>query len=391
MSSPCEQLRDRLSQAGGDALLEELADALRAEGRFHELFDALLLAARRRAGVDLASAGPIELLPEPQRMQLEEASLAACREVGSLLLSAGRVREAWLYFRPTGEREPLASALMQLQPCEENVQELVEVALHEGVAPEWGYRLVLEHFGTCNAITAFEGLVSGRSRAEQQAAAALLIGQLHRELTTNLRGDIGRREGREPSQTTLPALLAAHGDLFGEFSYHVDTTHLYAVVRFARVVEEPAALELAWELTDYGRRLHAQFQFAGEEPFVEAYPSHGLFFAAQLGRQVDEAVEYFRRRAEEVNVEERGAQAAEVYVALLARLGRYAEAVEASARLLPPGTRQSGFAPSLVELARRAGRFEPLLAACESSGDLVGYSLGLLLSAQRAAERAGSS
>ena len=38
-------------------------------------------------------------------------------------------------------------------------------------------------------------------------------------------------------------------------------------------------MELAWDLTEYGRRLGRQFQFAGEEPFVDAYPASGLFFA----------------------------------------------------------------------------------------------------------------
>ena len=56
-----------------------------------------------------------------------------------------------------------------------------------------------------------------------------------------------------------------------------------------------------------------------------------------------------------------GAAGVDVYVALLARLGRYDEAIEAAATLLPEGVRSSGFAPSLIELSRSAGKFDKLL------------------------------
>ena len=66
------------------------------------------------------------------------------------------------------------------------------------------------------------------------------------------------------------------------------------MVRFARLLESPELLKLAHDLTEYGRRLGEEFQFKGEPPFAEPYASHGLFFDAQLGRRVDEALAYFR-------------------------------------------------------------------------------------------------
>ncbi len=250
--------------------------------------------------------------------------------------------------------------------------------MHEGVSPALGYELVLKHYGTCNAITTFEGAMLARPRADQQAAAAMLLGHLHAELMANVRADIARQEGSEPKEKTLAELVADRDWLFGEHNYHIDTTHLAATVRFARLLEDAQSLALAYDLTEYGRRLSSQFQFAGEEPFVDVYPAHGLFFAAQLGRQVDEAVEYFRERAKEVNVEEMGSGPAEVFIVLLARLGRYDEAVAASLELLPPGTRTSGYAPNLLELSTRAGNYEPLLKVCRERGDLVSFTAGLL-------------
>ncbi len=166
--------------------------------------------------------------------------------------------------------------------------------------------------------------------------------------------------------------------LFADNNYHVDTTHLAAVVRFARLLEDPPLLELAYDLTEYGRRLGAQFQYAGEEPFTDVYASHGLFFAAQLGRRVEEALEYFRARARAVDIREQGTGAAEVVIALLTRLKRYPEAIEAAVELIPAGSRTSGFAPNLLELSRLAGNYDRLMSVCRERGDLVGYTAGLV-------------
>jgi hypothetical protein len=373
-----DDLQQRLATGGMDSLFERLTSELKAERKYHEIFDVLLMRSRQRLGLPVILAGSIDDLEEPLRTQVEEAYLKSCREVGTLLLDDGRLREAWMYLRPVGDKQLVAAALAKIEPNEENLQDLIEIGLHEGIAPELGYRLVLQHYGTCNAITTFEGVVGGRSRADQQACASLLLEHLYKELTANVRSDITRQEGREPAETTLAALVADRDWLFGELSYHTDTTHLAATVRFARVLEEPRLIELAYELTEYGRRLSQQFQFAGDPPFVDMYPSHGLFFAAQLGRQVDEALEYFERQARECNVHEQGTGPAEVYIALLARLKRYDDAIRATEELLPPGTRTSGFAPNLLELSRLSGDYEPLIRICRQRGDLVSFTAGLI-------------
>ena len=249
-----------------------------------------------------------------------------------------------------------------------------------------GYRLVLERFGTCNAITMFDSVLAGRPRADQQAAAELLVRHLHAELLSNLRADIERHEGTAPSEPNLAQLVAQRPWLFGEHAYHIDTTHLASTVRIARMVELPEVLELAADLTEYGRRLDSQLQFAGEEPFGETYPGHGLFFGESLGRDVEPALEHFRVRAEQLPVNQVGTLPAEVYVVLLSRLGRHGEALEAAARLLPADRRTTGFAPTLLELAQRAGRYEPLLSACRQQDDLVGYATGLIARQRQAAD-----
>jgi hypothetical protein len=164
--------------------------------------------------------------------------------------------------------------------------------------------------------------------------------------------------------------------LMDDNNYHIDTSHLAAVVRFALVIDDPADLRLAADLTEYGRRLSSMYQFAGQEPFTDTYPTHALFFRALLGEQVEEAVAYFRERAEQLAETEQGAAPAEIYVGLLARLGRYSEALDASASLLS-NVRVSGFAPSLLELSQRTGDYRRLLEVSRERGDMVTFAMAL--------------
>ncbi len=377
-TSTFDELDSQLASQGADSLFAKLVEELQREKKYHELFDVLLMRARHQLGFPVMQSASLDDLDEPVRAKIEDAYLGACRQVGRLLLDEGKLREAWMYLRPVGDKQPVADALEKTEPTEENLQDLIEIGLHEGVAPTLGYALVLKNYGTCNAITTFEGTLTSRPRADQQAAAALLLRHLHQELLANVRADIERQEGKAPAEQTLATLVARREGLFADNNYHIDTTHLAAVVRFARLLEEPALIELAHDLTEYGRKLGAQFQFKGDEPFAEVYPSHARFFEAQLGRGVDESLAHFRRVAEATNVYEAGTAPAEVYIALLTRLKRYDEALAATVALLPPGTRTSGFAPNLLELSRLAGNYERLMAVCRERGDLVGYAAGLV-------------
>jgi hypothetical protein len=270
----------------------------------------------------------------------------------------------------------VAAALESLTPDEETTEQIIEIALHEGVNPRLGFELVLNTYGVCNAISMFDAQMHNRPLKDRQQVAGLLVRYLHAELFRSLSEEITRKQGKPPQETTIEGLVADRDWLMDENNYHIDTSHLNAVVRFALVIEEPADLRLAVDLTEYGRRLSSLFQYAGQEPFTDSYPAHGLFFRALLGEQVEEAVAYFRERAESLAGEPQGPAAAEVYVGLLARLGRNKEALDASARLLS-NVRVSGFAPSLLELSQRVGDFSRLLEISRERQDLVSFAMGL--------------
>jgi len=373
-----DQLQEQLSSGGIHALLESTAAQLRVQRKHHELFEVLKMQVRHRLELPLLYHDTGDELDEQLREQLENGLLDACREVGNLLLGDAKVREGWMYLRPVGNQAEVARQLAQIEPDENNLEELVEVMLHEGVDPARGYALVLENYGTCNAITTYESSMNRHSKSDQQATAGLLVEHLHRELLASVVADIAQREGSEPTEKTLRELVADRDLLFGEHSYHIDTTHLASTVRFSRVLDEEHLLRLALDLIEYGRRLNPQFQYQGEGPFADLYPSHALYLGAILGEHVDEAIEYFSTRAETLDVDEHGSLPIEAYVQLLDRLGRYDLATETLIRSTESDAVQaSQVIPLLVDLAGKSGKFEPLIQFCRQRGDLLGFATAL--------------
>lgn len=371
-----DELADVAAADGPKAATARLAQHLQSTEHFHELFDLRLLQARLDLGLPAILTKGLDDLEDPLRTQMEDRYLDACREVGHLLLADGRVREAWMYLRPVGDRAGVAAALEKLTPADDNTEQIIEVALYEGVHPRLGFELVLKSFGLCNAITTFDAQMHQRPRSERAQVATLLVRQIHGDLFRSLREYLEKKRGKPPQETTIAALVADRDWLFDDNEYHIDTSHLAAVVRFALAIDDPETLRLAADLTEYGRRLSAMFQYPGQEPFVDTYPAHALFFRALLGEQVDEALDYFRGRAEGLADGEQGTWPAEVYVALLSRLGRVDEAFEAAARFLS-GARTSGFAPSVLELAHRSGNCDRLLEISRERGDLLGFMMAL--------------
>lgn len=382
-----DQLAATLDAEGPAAVLERLANQLRESKRYHELFEALKMQVRQRIGLPLLYGDSGDELDESTRNQLEEGLLEACREVGNSLLANGAIREGWMYLRPVGDQESVAKLVAEIEADEDNIDELVEVCLHEGVDPARGFGLVLEHYGTCNSITTYESALHQRSRSEQQACAGMLVEHLHGELLATVKADIAQQQGTEPPETTLRELVHDRDWLFGEHSYHVDTTHLASTVRFARVLEDETQLRMALDLTEYGRHLSEQFQYQGDEPFAEIYPSHALYFQALLGEDVDAALEYFRDKAESLDAYENGLGPIECYVGLLSRVGRNQDAISEALRLSPDDARPTGQAPTLLELSEAAGTYDDFLKYCREKDDILGFTTGLLKSQESNTEK----
>ena len=378
-SSTIYQTLSQLANQGEhENAISQLIAHLEEKKLYHELFEALKMRLRMQLGLPAAQADRAERLDDEREMQLEQGLLSACRKVGELLFADGKIREGWMYMRPVGDREVAAQALAAVEANDENVDEMLEVLLHEGVDIRRGYALALEQLGTCNSITMFESALAARPRADQQTAAELLVKHVHAELLANVRRDVEQREGNEPEETTLEAVLHSRPELLRDGTYHLDTSHIASTVRFARVLDDPDGLALALDIAAYGRQLHPQYQYPGEEPFLDLYPASAAFFRALLGQQVDAGIRYFTQKADAVDQNQFGMVAVEVLIDLRSRCGRHEEALAAYRKRLPPGSRTMGIAPSLLQLSQRLGKFDLMREICEDRDDLLGYAAAVL-------------
>jgi hypothetical protein len=363
-----------------DELFREVSQRLVAASEFHRLFDLRLIQERRCLGLPLDRRTPIDDVEEPLRSQLEAGYLAACREVGELLLEAGRLREAWVYLRPAGDKLALRERLAKVVLDDARADELIELALFETVDPERGYAWLLGRNGTCNAITTLDGMSPQLGLADLKACAAVLVRHVYRELHGNLRGHLNRIKGEAPANLTVLELIDQHPELLAGGSYHLDVSHLASTMRYARLLTEPTLVKKALEMAEYGSRLPQDLQYAGEAPFEDQFATHRLLLQATLGQNVDEALEYFRGRASAsaVRDEQDNTTAVETYLILLTRVGRPGEALAAYAELVDKGRELSPYAPTLLELAVASGNWELYDKTCQDRDDMIAYVAGIL-------------
>jgi hypothetical protein len=372
---------DDLAALGDDAeaIFQQAARSLVSTGELHRLFDLRLMQERRRLGLPLDRRTNIDDVEEPLRSKLESAYLAACREVGELFLEAGQLREAWMYLRPAGDRLPVRAHMARVTPAEDRLDELIELALYEAVDPERGYAWLLGRQGTCSAITTLDGLGPQLGVADLKACAAVLVRHVYNELRGNLRGHLARLSPGAASDLSVRELVERHPELMAGGNYHLDASHLASTVRYGRLLTEPALVDKALEIAEYGSRLPADMQYPGEAPFEELYAAHRLLFQATLGQNVDEALEYFGAKARTGVDDPQSTTAVETYLILLSRAGRAAEALEAYAELVPRERQLSPHAPTLLELASQCGGWDRYEAICREREDLLGFAAGRLL------------
>ena len=107
-----ETLQSVSQESDLDQLLDTLADQLRVQQKYHELFEVLKMSVRRDLQLPVDYSGNSQELSEQQRQQLEDGLLAACQQVGSLLVRDGKLGEGWMYLRPVGDRQAVAVGLV---------------------------------------------------------------------------------------------------------------------------------------------------------------------------------------------------------------------------------------------------------------------------------------
>jgi hypothetical protein len=359
------------------AMLDQMVDHLRESRSAMELFEALKMQVRNKLGLPLVPPENEPERPEDVERQLEVGLLDACREAGTMLIEDGRIGEGWMYLRPTGETQYAADLIARVEITDENYDEMLQVLLHEGVDVSRGFQAVLDQQGTCNSITLYEQSLVNRSKADRKAAASCLLKHFYDELSEFVRADIAQRESPAGENETLGEMIETRRWILDDGGYHLDTTHLSATVRIANVLDDPIEQKKAWELTQYGKRLDQQFQYPGEEPFVDFYPAYATFYSILLGENVDAGLKVFERKARTVDAAQHGTAAVETYVDLLDRVGRHGDAINAAIELVPREVPSQRIVPLLIEIATRAGEttgFEAALEYCKTHKDILGYA-----------------
>lgn len=386
-----QAIRDANVSGGASAALDRLAETLEAERRYGELFDVLLMRKRREVGYPLRGDEVLKDFPPELQGEIESYYIDCCRKVGGLHLADGDIAGAWSYFDAIEDRETISRAIDTWSPRDGAVAStvidaVIDIAFRQGAHPVRGFRLILEHQGTCRAVSALEHEFPHPAPV-RETCAGLLIEQVHRELLEAIRAALSARGEEVTDDERLPELVDRHPSLVEDGSALVDSSHLEAAVRAARDVPAPETVDLALELCEYGRRLRRDHYHDPRDPFDDFHGDHRIWLKAARGEGVDGAIRYFRQRAERAGPGAEGSHPrGEVLVALLARCGRSAEAASAYLEFLSDVEPPLEIAPSLEEICEAAGDFRPLTELAERRGDLLLFTTSLVRHADAAGE-----
>ncbi len=375
-------------------ILRRLATTLEQSQQYGAWFEALKLQARYDLGLEPWSVGATESLSAEVQRQLEDRLVEACRVVGERMMAAGRIAEGWMYLRPVGDVARAVELLRGLELTDENVDQIIEVALGHGAAPAWGFELLLGRMGTCNAITAFDTQMANATLPERQQAAALLVRHLYADLWKNVRQHglkhwlaTSTENESELAEWDLVRWVERVPELTANQNYHTDPSHLSSVVRIGRIVDDGAIQQLAWQLCRYGRHLDELFQPQGYAVFSPYYETHQQYFEILLSPdQSPMGLDFFRqRRAELTSAAEQPTaltwegqiEATDVLVELLMRRAQYAAAVEVLLdQLSVCGEHQRGrWTALLFRCCQLGDGFEPMLRYSRELHDAFGFGL----------------
>jgi hypothetical protein len=208
---------------------------------------------------------------------------------------------------------------------------------------------------------------------------------LYGQLTAGLKETIAGVEGAAADNASLAELIAGRPWLFEGTSSYVDSTHLTTLLRFTPELEDAESLRMAAEMADYGRCLAPMFHFHSDPPFEDTYADHAVYLRALLGEDVDGAIGHFRKKVTEAvsgdtapDPVSRDTTPAEVLIELLVRLGRYAEAIQASLEFFPSSRATPLSCPSAIQLCQLAGDYPQLRELALERGDLLAFTAAVI-------------
>jgi hypothetical protein len=376
-----DELKLSLDQHGAGAAIDNLCAALREQKDYTNLFYALLMKKRHELGVLPVPTAPAQSLPAHVHADYEAAIREAAQVVGKLYLEAGNIPGAWAFYRMLGEPGPVRAALEHLVLVDgEDPQPLIDIAYQQGVHPMKGFDLVLDRYGICSAITMVSGGEFPHPPEVREHCIRRLVRSLYQELVERLTAEIERVQNFRPTAKSVPDLIAGRDWLFVDDLYHIDISHLGAVVQMSMHLPCCEELQLARDLCVYGQHLSPRFQFNADPPFENQYRDYAVYLAILAGDNVEEGLAHFRAKVEDNKPEEVGTYPAEVLVNLLVKLGRDREALDVARRRLATTDPRRLTCPGILELCEKTGDYGVLAEVAREQENPVHFVAGLLAS-----------
>ena len=109
-------------------------------------------------------------------------------------------------------------------------------------------------------LSAFEVSAAEKAREKCIAVRARI---LHTEVVEQLSDAIEQEEGSRPASTSIAELIRGRDWLFGEYSAHVDTSHLVSLLQHCPELTDDGVLRIIHDLCEYGKRLSPQMRVQG--------------------------------------------------------------------------------------------------------------------------------
>jgi hypothetical protein len=193
-----------------------------------------------------------------------------------------------------------------------------------------------------------------------------------------LRAEIQRVQNFAPSAKTVRELIEGRDWLFSEDFYHIDLSHLNAVVQMATQLDKCPELDMARDLCAYGKKLSPRFRYQSEPPFDDQYADYDKYLGILTGEDVEGGVAHFRAKMEANDPATMGTFPTEIFVNLLMRLGREQEALEIVRKYLAPLGEMRLSCPNLVELCQQTKRYDVLAETARAQGNPINFVAGLI-------------
>ena len=367
------EIQAKISDGEPAAAFENVIAFFTESKDYHRLFQALMMQARQKMGLPLLYAASADEVPDGQLDEFEKLLIAAARNVGELFLEDGNLVEAWPYFKHIGEQDAFRQSLEQheIDPEDyEGTEKLIEIALHEQAHPVRGFQWMLASHGICNTITTLEQSFHNLSAEERAEVAGLLVDHVHSDLCNILKQEIEHRESSPLGEGSLRDWLTDERNwLFENANYHLDVSHLHAVIRFAQSLQRVDIFEKVLDLAEYGSRLDEQFRYPADPPFEDFYQASIHYFKLLKDPQNDDSWIYFRETLKSAEEAADKMACAQVLVELSMRADRFDDALDVALENL--SDEQLSFRDLFQQLCEKTGRWEDLAKIAKTNNDIL--------------------